>query len=76
MTARAVRHPGLWLVAAALAGCATRPVPDLALPWSSGRLAALRTLAFERSTDRLLRRDDRQVVPFESKTLPHFDGLA
>lgn len=42
---------------------------------SSGRLAALRTLAFERTTDHLLRRDDRQVVPFESKTLPHFDGL-
>ena len=42
---------------------------------SSGRLAALRTLAFERRTDHLLRRDDRQVVPFESRTLPHFDGL-
>jgi hypothetical protein len=42
---------------------------------SSGRLAALRTLAFERSTDRLLRRDDRQVLPYESKTRPHFDGL-
>ena len=42
---------------------------------SSGRLAAIRTLAFERSTDRLLRRDDRQILPFESRTLPHFDGL-
>jgi hypothetical protein len=42
---------------------------------SSGRLTVLRTLAFEPSTDKVLPRDDRQVVPFESLTLPHFDGL-
>ena len=35
----------------------------------------LRTIAFERPTDRLLPRDSRQVVPFASKTRPHFDGL-
>ncbi|MFQ5599019.1 MAG: hypothetical protein ACE5G2_00540 [Candidatus Krumholzibacteriia bacterium] len=42
---------------------------------SSGAVAVLRTIAFERPTDHLLPRENRQVVGFRSITRPHFDGL-
>lgn len=48
---------------------------DGAFVVSSGGLAVLRAIAFEPPADRVLPRTDRQIVEFESKTRPHFDGL-
>jgi hypothetical protein len=57
--------------------------PDAEQPrnWSGtlsvnrGAIIVRRTIAFEGPTDNLLPRDDKQVVPFTSATLPHVDGL-
>jgi hypothetical protein len=57
------------------------PEAESVLDWSgsisvsAGALAVLRTIAFERPADHLLRRDSRQALGFVSHTRPHFDGL-
>lgn len=40
-----------------------------------GAIIVRKTIAFEGPTDNLLPRQDKQVVPFTSATLPHRDGL-
>jgi hypothetical protein len=57
------------------------PDAELVRDWSGafavnrGAILVRSVLRFEDATDRLLPREDRRIVAFASKTLPHHDGM-